>query len=74
MSDSDGGVDYALYRYTPSIPAAVIFGVVFVGLSALHLIRLIKHRSYFFIPFLIGLLRKSPEAAGATVVHGTSFT
>ncbi|CAI7633026.1 unnamed protein product [Penicillium bialowiezense] len=56
MSDSDGGIDYALYRYTPSIPAAVIFGVVFVGLSVLHLIRLIKHRSYFFIPFLIGLL------------------
>ncbi|KAJ5351371.1 hypothetical protein N7452_000345 [Penicillium brevicompactum] len=57
MSDpADGGVDFALYRYTPSIPAAAIFGVVFIGLSIWHLIRLIKHRSYFFVPFLIGLL------------------
>jgi hypothetical protein len=60
MSDtnSNGGIEYALYRYTPSIPAAAIFVVVFVGLSVLHLIRLIKHRSFFFIPFLVGLLRK----------------
>ncbi|CAG7940071.1 unnamed protein product [Penicillium salamii] len=56
MTDTGGGIDYALYRYTPSIPAAVIFAVLFVLLSALHLIRLIKHRSYFFIPFLAGLL------------------
>ncbi|CAG7978860.1 unnamed protein product [Penicillium salamii] len=56
MSDTDGGIDYALYRYTPSIPAAVIFAVLFILISALHLIRLIKHRSYFFIPFLVGFL------------------
>ncbi|CAG8003107.1 unnamed protein product [Penicillium salamii] len=56
MTDTGGGINYALYRYTPSIPAAVIFAVLFILLSALHLIRLIKHRSYFFIPFLVGLL------------------
>ncbi|CAG7996541.1 unnamed protein product [Penicillium olsonii] len=56
MSDTNGGVDYALYRYTPSIPAAVIFAVIFGLLAAIHLLQLIKHRSYFFVPFLIGLL------------------
>lgn len=71
MSDpAGGGVDFALYRYTPSIPAAAIFGVVFIGLSIWHLIRLIKHRSYFFVPFLIGLLRKNPpKVTGITIVH-----
>lgn len=61
MTDTGGGINYALYRYTPSIPAAVIFAVLFILLSALHLIRLIKHRSYFFIPFLVGLLCKPPR-------------
>jgi hypothetical protein len=62
MSDtnSDGGIDFVLYRYKPSIPAAVVFVVIFIGLSALHLIRLTSYRSYFFIPFLVGLLRKKP--------------
>jgi uncharacterized SAM-binding protein YcdF (DUF218 family) len=67
MSDTSNGVDYALYRYTPSIPAAIVFGGVFMGLSILHLIRLLKHRSYFFIPFLVGLLRKKPPSATSPV-------
>lgn len=53
---SDGGIDFALYRYTPSIPAAAIFAGVFLVLSVSHLIRLIRNRAYFFIPFIVGLL------------------
>lgn len=53
---SDGGVDFALYRYTPSIPAAAIFAGIFLLLSILHLVRLVHTRTYFFIPFIVGLL------------------
>ncbi|KAJ5637426.1 Protein RTM1 [Penicillium lividum] len=56
MSTSDGGTDFALYRYTPSIPAATVFAVIFLLLSILHLIRLARNRTYFFVPFLVGLL------------------
>ncbi|KAJ9225349.1 hypothetical protein DTO169C6_2379 [Paecilomyces variotii] len=49
-------IDYALYRYTPSIPAAVVFAGIFLFLSVLHLIRLIRNRTFFFIPFVVGLL------------------
>lgn len=61
MSDagSGGKIDYELYRYTPSIPAAAVFVVVFAFLSISHLIVLVRHRSYFFIPFLVGLFCKS---------------
>ncbi|KAJ5929063.1 RTA1 domain protein, partial [Penicillium verhagenii] len=58
---SDGGIDFALYRYTPSLPAAVVFAVIFLLLSILHLIRLCKNRTYFFIPFIVGLLCETPH-------------
>lgn len=57
-TSTDGGVDYALYRYTPSIPAAAVFAVIFLVLSILHLLRLFRNRTYFFIPFIVGLLRE----------------
>ncbi|KAJ5803437.1 Protein RTM1 [Penicillium pulvis] len=53
---NDGGLDFALYRYTPSIPAAAIFAGIFLLLSILHLVRLVRNRTYFFIPFIVGLL------------------
>ncbi|KAJ5545810.1 Protein RTM1 [Penicillium frequentans] len=53
---SDGAIDFALYRYTPSIPAAAIFAGIFLLLSILHLVRLVRNRTYFFIPFIVGLL------------------
>jgi hypothetical protein len=53
---SDGGIHFALYRYTPSIPAAAVFVGIFLVLSIPHLIRMIRNRTYFFIPFVVGLL------------------
>lgn len=60
-ANSDGGIDFALYRYTPSIAAAVIFAVIFLILTILHGIRLWQHRTYFFVPFIIGLLCENPS-------------
>lgn len=57
-TSNDGGINFALYRYTPSIAAAIIFAVVFFTITALHGIRLWRNRTYFFIPFIIGLLCK----------------
>ncbi|KAJ5128332.1 Protein RTM1 [Penicillium atrosanguineum] len=55
-TSNDGGVDYALYRYTPSISAAAVFAGIFLILSIFYLIRLVRNRTYFFIPFIVGLL------------------
>ncbi|ODM18860.1 hypothetical protein SI65_05477 [Aspergillus cristatus] len=60
-SSSDGAVTFALYRYTPSIPAAVVMAVAFGFLAVFHAYRLVRERTYFFIPFIIGLIF---EAAG----------
>ena len=58
-SDS-GSYSFELYRYTPSIPAAVIFAAIFFALAAFHLVRLFRHRTYFFVPFIVGLLCRTP--------------
>jgi hypothetical protein len=61
-NSNDGGIDFALYRYTPSIPAAVVFAAVFLIVTILHCIRLWRYRTYFFVPFIIGLLcERSPD-------------
>ncbi|GES62993.1 RTA1 like protein [Aspergillus terreus] len=61
MAGNSDDYVYKLYRYVPSIPAGAIMAVVFGLLAIVHFYRIIKHRTYFFIPFFIGLLL---EAAG----------
>lgn len=57
-SGSQDTIQFALYRYVPSIPAGAIFAVVFGLLAIFHAFRLIRHQTLFFIPFVIGLLRE----------------
>ncbi|KAH8734127.1 RTA1 like protein-domain-containing protein [Ilyonectria robusta] len=48
--------EFVFYHYDPSLAAAIIFIVLF-GISALlHLWQVIKLRSWYFIPFLIGCI------------------
>ncbi|KAF7716855.1 RTA-like protein [Penicillium ucsense] len=56
---SSGPVDYktaiwAYYRYYPSEAAAILFTILFAITTFIHLYQLIRHRTWFFIPFLIG--------------------
>lgn len=60
-SSSDDAVTFALYRYIPSIPAAVVMAVAFGFLGVFYACRFIRERTYFFIPFIIGLLCKFPQ-------------
>lgn len=46
--------DNNIYGYNPSIPAAVIFIVLFGASTGFHGYQLIKARALYFIPFLIG--------------------
>ncbi|KAK3350323.1 RTA1 like protein-domain-containing protein [Lasiosphaeria hispida] len=48
--------EFRFYRYNPSLAANVVFIVLFAALSAGHLFQLIKRRTWYFIPFLIGCL------------------
>jgi hypothetical protein len=53
MAD-DTTTDFQLYRYKPSLPAAIIFILLFLVLSILHTYQLLRRRTWFFIPFCAG--------------------
>jgi uncharacterized membrane protein YpjA len=45
---------YKFWNYVPSMPAAVIFMLVFLVLTGLHTWKMIKTKTWFCIPFTIG--------------------
>ncbi|KAI1458577.1 RTA1 like protein [Annulohypoxylon moriforme] len=55
-SDSDSAVSFVFYRYQPSMAAAVIFIILFAISSLVHIYMLVRKRTWYFIPFVIGCL------------------
>ncbi|EXJ56537.1 hypothetical protein A1O7_06881 [Cladophialophora yegresii CBS 114405] len=53
-STSDPDPDFKLYHYDPSLGAAILFIALFLAASCLHLYQLIRTRTWFFIPFVVG--------------------
>ncbi|KIH91170.1 RTA1 like protein [Sporothrix brasiliensis 5110] len=45
---------YPLWHYIPNRPAAIVFVVLFALMTALHGIRMVRHRMWFCIPFVTG--------------------
>ncbi|KAM0282484.1 hypothetical protein ACHAQH_002998 [Verticillium albo-atrum] len=53
-SPPSDGFDFKLYRYTPSLPAAIVSAAVFAILTAVHTWRMSRARAFYFTPFVIG--------------------
>ncbi|KNG48359.1 hypothetical protein TW65_04881 [Stemphylium lycopersici] len=47
-------VDFKLFRYNPSLAAAIIFIVLFFTVTALHFYQMLRTRTWIFIPFVVG--------------------
>lgn len=47
-------LDFALYRYELSLPAAIAAVVVFLVLTLLHVWRIYRYRSFYFTAFTVG--------------------
>ncbi|TAQ86309.1 hypothetical protein B7494_g5365 [Chlorociboria aeruginascens] len=45
---------YQYYKYTPSLPAAIIFLVCFLITTSLHVVQAFRKRTYYFIPLIVG--------------------
>ncbi|CAI7582674.1 unnamed protein product [Penicillium discolor] len=46
--------DYVLYNYTPSLAAAIIFLILFNAITIGHIFFVWKHKTKFFITFIMG--------------------
>lgn len=51
--------DFQLFRYDPSLAAAVIFVILFLAMSLLHTYQIVVSRTWFFTAFVVGGYRKS---------------
>ena len=45
---------YKLYQYVPSLPAAIVAIILFAIVTVYHVWLIIRHRSWYFIPFTVG--------------------
>src|SRR5437588_5029623 len=61
MSD-DSPEKFELYNYTPSLIGAVIIAVCFFLSSGCHVIQLVRTRTWYFIPLVIGALSITPSS------------
>ena len=57
--DDDGLTNMQLYHYQPSMPAAIVFVVLFALATALHFYQMIRTKTWFLVPFVIGGICKS---------------
>lgn len=50
--------EYKLYDYNPSEAAAIVFAGVFAVTTLAHVFQMIRKRTWYFTPFIIGGLCK----------------
>ena len=55
---ADKADDFKLYRYDPSLAAAIAATIVFALLSIAQIFQMIRLRLWFFVPFSIGCIRE----------------
>jgi hypothetical protein len=55
---------YQLYHYDPSTGAAIVFAALFALTAAVHIVQMIRARTWYFIPFIIGSICMSPTWLG----------
>jgi hypothetical protein len=73
MSD-DSVPEYVLWPYTPTMAAGAIATVVFILLTGLHTWRLVKNRTWFCIPFVIGGLFETIGYAARAAAHNDTVS
>ncbi|KPM37536.1 hypothetical protein AK830_g9016 [Neonectria ditissima] len=65
---------YPLWRYIPSLPAAIVFTVIFALLTIAHCWKLFRHRMWFCIPFAVGGLFEIIGYIGRVLAHNSTGT
>lgn len=67
--ENDAWDGFELWHYTPSIAAAIIFIILFVILTAYHSFLLIRRRTWFCVPFVVGGVFEIIGYIGRAIAH-----
>ncbi|KAE8391655.1 RTA1 like protein-domain-containing protein [Aspergillus alliaceus] len=54
-SRDSSGVAFAFYHYDPSMGGAIVFILLFISTTGYHIFQMFKSRTWFLIPFVIGV-------------------
>jgi hypothetical protein len=46
---------FVLYRYDPSLVAAVVFILLFLAAGCCHVYQLLRSKTWYMVPFCIGI-------------------
>ncbi|RAK75334.1 RTA1 domain-containing protein [Aspergillus fijiensis CBS 313.89] len=65
---------YTFWYYTPSLAAAVIFMIIFMGLTGLHSRKMFATRTWFCIAFTLGGLFEIIGYIGRAIAHSNTTT
>ena len=68
-TEENDTIDFKLYRYVPSLAAAIATTVIFGLLTAGHIYRMFRTRSWFCIPFIIGGIFETIGYIGRCLSH-----
>ncbi|KAF3901982.1 hypothetical protein ABW21_db0206636 [Orbilia brochopaga] len=68
------GHKYQLYKYSPSIPAAAIFTVLFAILAILHTYYMFRHKGWYWIPFTLGVIFEAIGYVGRIAGHYAPYS
>ncbi|KAJ4263325.1 hypothetical protein NW762_006143 [Fusarium torreyae] len=59
--------EFKLYHYDPSFTIAIVFLALFSALTLCHLFQLIRYRTFYLLPFLIGCVFETVGYAGRAI-------
>ncbi|KAK5798256.1 hypothetical protein VI817_004547 [Penicillium citrinum] len=65
---------YQFWAYVPSMPAAVVFMLIFLLITALHCWRMFKTKTWFCIAFTLGGLFEVIGYLGRCIAHNNTTT
>ncbi|TLD09972.1 hypothetical protein PgNI_05417 [Pyricularia grisea] len=58
---------FVFYAYTPSLPAAIIFIILFALSTVWHIKQLFQSRTWYFLPFIVGCLFETVGYVGRAI-------
>ncbi|KAK0710186.1 RTA1 like protein-domain-containing protein [Lasiosphaeria miniovina] len=70
MSDGDAKPKFKYYHYDPSKAANLSFVILFAIVSVGHLFLIVRKKTWYFIPFLVGCLFEAIGYVGRVIATG----
>ncbi|ERS98135.1 uncharacterized protein SPSK_06497 [Sporothrix schenckii 1099-18] len=69
-NSTDGVHNFVLYNYNPSKAAAFLFLILFGIATIAHVFLMVRHRTWYFVPFVIGLIFEAVGYVGRALSAG----